>query len=61
VALLDRNLTPEEKFADQLHDETQILIVAGSEALSRVLIVVAFHLLHNKIKLRKLRDEMLFE
>jgi cytochrome P450 len=58
VALLDSDLPPEEKSADRLHDEAQVMIGAGSETLSRVLSVVTFHLLHDKAKLKKLRDEL---
>jgi Cytochrome P450 len=58
VELLDSDLPPEEKSADRLNDEAQVIIAAGSGPMAKALAVVTFHLLHDKTKLKKLRDEL---
>ena len=57
-ALLDSDLPPEEKSADRLQDEGQILVGAGSETTAKSLSVISFYLLQDKKKLQKLRDEI---
>jgi cytochrome P450 len=58
VELLTSNLPPEEKSADRLYDEAQVMISAGSESMAKALAVMTFHLLHDKTKLKKLRNEL---
>jgi cytochrome P450 len=58
VELLNSGLPSEEKSADRLYDEAQVMIGAGSETVAKALAAVMFHLLHEKAKLKKLRDEL---
>ena len=57
-AILDSDLPEREKTADHLQDEGVILVSAGSETTAKVLSVVTFYLLKDKIKLQKVRDEL---
>ncbi|OKL59413.1 hypothetical protein UA08_05083 [Talaromyces atroroseus] len=57
-ALLDSDLSPEEKNADRLQDEAQTLVGAGSETTAKVLSIVTFYLLRNKEMLERLRQEL---
>ena len=57
-ALLDSDLPSEEKTADRLQDEGQILIGAGSETTAKSLSIITFYLLDDKQKLEKLRTEL---
>jgi Cytochrome P450 len=56
--LLDSDLPPEEKTTDRLSDEAQTMLLAGSETLSSALSCTTFFVLHDKTKLKKLRDEL---
>jgi cytochrome P450 len=57
-ALLDSDLPLEEKSADRLQDEGQILVGAGSETTAKSLSLITFYLLQDKNKLQKLREEL---
>ena len=56
--LLDSDLPAEEKSAQRLQDEGQSLVGAGSETTAKALSVITFHLLNDKSKLRRLREEL---
>jgi cytochrome P450 len=57
-ALLDSDLSAEEKNADRLQDEAQTLVGAGSETTAKVLSIITFYLLRNKTMLETLRKEL---
>jgi cytochrome P450 len=57
-ALLDSDLPWQEKTADHLQDEGQVIIAAGSETTAKALSIITFHLLQDKSKLRRLRKEL---
>jgi cytochrome P450 len=57
-ALLDSDLPWQEKTADHLQDEGQVVIAAGSETTAKALSFITFYLLQDKNKLRRLRKEL---
>jgi cytochrome P450 len=57
-ALLDSDLSWQEKTADRLQDEGQIVIGAGSETTAKSLSIITFYLLQDKNKLQRLRKEL---
>jgi cytochrome P450 len=57
-ALGDPTIPPPERAIDRLLDEGTVIIFAGTETSSRALSVGMFHLLSDKTKLQKLRDEL---
>lgn len=57
-ALLDSDLSPEEKNADRLQDEAQTLVGAGSETTAKVLSIITFYLVRDNEMLKTLREEL---
>jgi cytochrome P450 len=57
-ALLDSDLPWQEKTADHLQDEGQVIIAAGSETTAKALSIITFHLLQDRNKLQRLRKEL---
>jgi cytochrome P450 len=57
-ALLDSDLPWQEKSADRLQDEGQVVIAAGSETTAKALSFITFYLLQDKDKLQRLRKEL---
>jgi cytochrome P450 len=56
--LLDSDLPEQEKSAQRLQDEGQSVVGAGSETTAKALSVITFHLLNDKRKLQRLREEL---
>lgn len=56
--VLDSNLPPEEKSAERLAQEIQVVIGAGAETGAKMLSWTMYYLLENPEKLEKLREEL---
>ncbi|RAH67304.1 cytochrome P450 [Aspergillus aculeatinus CBS 121060] len=58
AAILESDLPAQEKEAWRLNSEAQNLLHAGSETSAKTLELCLFHLLNDKAKLRRLREEL---
>jgi cytochrome P450 len=56
--LTDPNLPPEERTLIRIHEESIVLLQAGTESIGRTLALAAFHLAHDPSKWKKLRAEL---
>lgn len=56
--LTDPTLPPEERTLARIHDESVVLLQAGTESIGRSLTICAFHLAHQPSIWKKLRDEL---
>ncbi|KAJ9223542.1 hypothetical protein DTO271D3_1622 [Paecilomyces variotii] len=56
--VLESNLPPEEKSAERLAQEIQVVIGAGGETVAKMLSWTTYYLLENPEKLQKLREEL---
>jgi cytochrome P450 len=56
--VLNSDLPPEEKSAERLAQEIQVVIGAGAETVAKALSWITFYLLENPEKLNKLREEL---
>lgn len=57
-SLLASNLPLREKTVDHMSNNAFILIVAGGETTAKVLTVITYYLLANRVILQRLRDEL---
>ncbi|KAJ5726764.1 benzoate 4-monooxygenase cytochrome P450 [Penicillium malachiteum] len=56
--LTDPTLPPEERTFRRIHDESGVILQAGTEAIGRSLTVAAFHIAHNPSIRDKVREEL---
>ena len=56
--LTDPTLPPEERTFARVHDESGVILQAGTESISRSLTICAFHLAHQPSMWEKLREEL---
>ena len=57
-SLGDPNIPAEERTIDRLLDEGTVILFAGTETTSRALSVTMFYLLNDKLRLKRLSDEL---
>ncbi|KAE8356302.1 cytochrome P450 [Aspergillus coremiiformis] len=57
-ALLDSDLPAEEKEAERLQDEAQVIVAAGSETTAETLAIITFYLVRDKTRLERVRQEL---
>lgn len=57
-AVLDSDLSPQEKTPQRLEDEGIVVVGAGSETTARCLTVITYFLMSDKSLLKRLRDEL---
>ncbi|KAF2114400.1 putative benzoate 4-monooxygenase cytochrome P450 [Lophiotrema nucula] len=56
--LTDPTLPPEERTFARVHDESGVILQAGTESISRSLTIAAFHLAHQPSMRERLREEL---
>jgi cytochrome P450 len=56
--LTDPTLPPEERTFSRVHDESGVILQAGTESISRSLTIAAFHLAYQPSMREKLREEL---
>jgi cytochrome P450 len=56
--LTDPVLPPEERTLARIHDESVVILQAGTESIGRSLSICAFHLAHQPSMWKKLREEL---